>query len=86
MTQFNETPCQIWLKLNGISGAVSDGYISTPQDNTPLEQTHLSSTDLILQYIADQVEKNPDTQIFVTTPNGKKEFIINDKGLIIPKE
>lgn len=90
MPQFNEYQCEIMLKNPAFSGIITNdkitASISTPEVNNQGEETHLSADDLTLQYIAEQVERNPLTQIFAITKNGTQEFIINDNGLIVPKQ
>lgn len=88
-TNFKTTQCDIILKNNEQEGIITNTAIKTflciPTNNENTEQTHLSGEDLTLQYIYEQVEKFPKTQIFAITNENKIELIINKQGVIAPK-
>ena len=89
LTNFKTTQCDIILKNNEQEGIITNTAIQTflciPTNNDNTEQTHLSGEDLTLQYIYEQVEKFPNTQIFAITNENKIELIINKQGVIAPK-
>lgn len=86
---FHTIPCQIKLKNEDQEGIITKegvtAFLCTPTNNDTTEQTHLSSDELNLQFIVEQVQRYPNTQIFAITAQQTIELIINEQGLIIPK-
>lgn len=86
---FKTTQCDILLKNNQQEGIITNSatktFLCVPINNDNTEQTHLSGEDLTLQYICEQIEKFPNTQIFAIINENKIELTINNQGVIIPK-
>lgn len=87
---FTTTPCDVILSNSQQTGIITNehvkAFVCTPNNGDTLETIHLSADELILQFISQQVEKFPDTQILIKTNNSITEFFINEQGLITTKD